>query len=142
MTTSHSVWFWKYPLPIVLSLTELNTINPIYNSVCMCVLVIVFLQSREISGFRYFMKMVSKFTMEELKCVSCVSIANDDENIEAHKICLRKQSNCGNGTMLKIQTSCYRFRKLATDSGILLWIQASCYRFRHLATDSGILLIA
>jgi hypothetical protein len=105
-------------------------------------LVIVFLQSREISGFRYFMKMVSKFTMEELKCVSCVSIANDDENIEAHKICLRKQSNCGNGTMLKIQTSCYRFRKLATDSGILLWIQASCYRFRHLATDSGILLIA
>ena len=110
--------------------------------VLLYLLVIVFLQSREISGFRYFMKMVSKFTMEELKCVSCVSIANDDENIEAHKICLRKQSNCGNGTMLKIQTSCYRFRKLATDSGILLWIQASCYRFRHLATDSGILLIA
>ena len=87
------------------------------------------MQSREVSGFRYFMKMASKFTLEELKYdgydVSCVSIANDDENIEAHKICLRKQSNCENATMLKIQTSCYRFSKLATDSGILLQIQAS-----------------
>ena len=55
--------------------------------------------SREISGFRYFVKMVSNCKMEKLKYaghdVTIVSIAQDDEHIEAHKICLRKQRNCG-----------------------------------------------
>ena len=56
-----------------------------------------------------------------------VSIAYDDEEIEAQKIfeeyCYR-----------------YRFRHSDTDSGILLQIQTFCHRFRHPATDSGILL--
>ena len=62
------------------------------------------------------MKMACKFTLEELKydCydASCVSLANDDENIKAHKICLRKQRNCGT-----IHS--------AEDSSILLQIQAN-----------------
>ena len=87
------------------------------------------------------------------------SIAHDDEQIEAHKICLRKQSKCGlwhpatdSGILLQIQASCYRFRHLlqiqtlATDSGTcyrfrhLLQIQAFCYRFRQSTTESCNLL--
>ena len=59
------------------------------------------------------MKMVSNCMIEELNyAVHNVSIAHDDEQIEAHKIWLRKQSKCG-------------FWHSATDSGILLQIQAS-----------------
>ena len=72
------------------------------------------------------MKMVSDCIIEELNYYATnVSIAHDDEQIEAHKM---------------FEESCNGYRHPATDSGILLQIQASCYRFRHLATDSGILL--
>ena len=42
-------------------------------------------------------KMFSNFMIEELNyyAVHNVSIAHDDEQIEAHKIWLRKQSKCG-----------------------------------------------
>ena len=52
---------------------------------------------REISGFRYFVKMFSNSMIEELNyyAVHNVRIAHDDEQIEAHKIWLRKQSKCG-----------------------------------------------
>ena len=60
--------------------------------------------------------MVSNCKMEKLKYaghdVTIVSIAHDDEHIEAHKICLRKQRNCGT-----IHS--------AEDSSILLRIQAN-----------------
>ena len=113
--------------------------------------VILILHSRESSGFKYFVKMVNNCKMEKLKYagndVTIVSIAHEDEHIEAHKISLRKRSNCeiwhsadDSGMLLQIQACCYRFRHAATDSGILLQIQACCYRFRHLATGSGILL--
>ena len=78
----------------------------------------LFLQFREISGFRYFVKMVSNCMIEELNyyAVHNVRIAHDDEQIEAHRIWLRKQSKCG------FWYSGYRFRHHATDSGILLQI--------------------
>jgi hypothetical protein len=106
-------------------------------------------------------KMVSNCMIEEPNyyAVHNASIAHDDEQIEAHKICLRKQSKCGlwhpatdSGILLQIQASCYRFRHLlqiqtlATDSGTcyrfrhLLQIQAFCYRFRQSTTESCNLL--
>ena len=70
--------------------------------------------------------MVSDYIIKELNYnVTDVSIACDDEQIEAHKM---------------FEESCNIYRHPTTDSGILLQIQASCYRFRHAATDSGILL--
>ena len=99
--------------------------------------------------FRFQIFCVKWLAIEEPNyyAVHNVSIAHDDEQIEAHKIWLRKQSKCGfwhpatdSGILLQIQTSCYRCRIPATDSSIPQHIQASCYRFRHLATDSGILL--
>jgi hypothetical protein len=94
--------------------------------------------------FRFQIFCVKWLAIEEPNyyAVHNVSIAHDDEQIEAHKIWLRKQSKCGfrhpatdSNILLQMQDSCYRFKHSATDSGILLQIQAFCYRFRHSATD-------
>ena len=64
--------------------------------------------------------MVSDCLIKELNYnVTDVSIACDDEQIEAHKM---------------FEESCNRYRHPATDSDMLLQIQAFCYRFRHSAT--------
>ena len=70
--------------------------------------------------------MVSDYIIKELNYnVTDVSIACDDEQIEAHKI---------------FEESCNRYRLPATDSDMLLQIQGFCYRFKHSVTDSGIML--
>ena len=72
------------------------------------------------------MKMVSDCIIEELKYFATdVSIAHDDEQIEAHKM---------------LDASWYRYRHPATDSGILLQIQAICYGVMQSATGSCNLL--
>ena len=66
--------------------------------------------------------MVSDCLIEELNYnATDVSIAHDDEQIEAHKM---------------FEESCNRYRHPATDSGILLQIQAICYRVMQSATGS------